>query len=138
MIYQRFVEIGRVVYVAKGNDSGKLAVIVDVVDGRRALVDGPSSGVRRSVRNFNDLYLTKFKVAIQHGMRTINVKKAFDEAEIASKFAESVWAKKIANKALKANMTDFDRYKLMRAKQARNRLIRVAMGKIRKTQKAQK
>ncbi|KAK0426292.1 hypothetical protein QR680_009625 [Steinernema hermaphroditum] len=124
MIYQRFVEIGRVVYVAKGNDSGKLAVIVDVVDGRRALIDGPSSDVRRSVRNFNDLYLTKFKVNIQH--------------EIAAKFTESAWAKKIASKALKAQMTDFDRYKLMRAKQARNRLIRVEMGKIRKAHKAQK
>ncbi|TKR92629.1 hypothetical protein L596_007247 [Steinernema carpocapsae] len=138
MIYQRFVEIGRVVYVSKGNDSGKLAVIVDVVDGRRALVDGPSSGVLRSVRNFNDLYLTKFKVAIQHGMRSINVKKAFDEAEIASKFAESAWAKKLAAKATKSQMTDFDRYKLMRAKQARNRLIRIEMGKIRKATKAQK
>ncbi|KAK0426291.1 hypothetical protein QR680_009625 [Steinernema hermaphroditum] len=138
MIYQRFVEIGRVVYVAKGNDSGKLAVIVDVVDGRRALIDGPSSDVRRSVRNFNDLYLTKFKVNIQHGMRSVNVKKAFDDAEIAAKFTESAWAKKIASKALKAQMTDFDRYKLMRAKQARNRLIRVEMGKIRKAHKAQK
>ncbi|TKR76042.1 hypothetical protein L596_017243 [Steinernema carpocapsae] len=116
---------GRVVYVSKGNDSGKLAVIVDVVDESRALIDGPSSGVRRSVRNFNNLHLTKFKTAIQHGMQSINVKKSFDEAQVVSKFAESVCAKKLAAKATKSQMTDFDRYKLMRAKQTRNRLIRV-------------
>lgn len=35
MVYKRMVEIGRVVYVAKGEDDGKLATIVDVVDGNR-------------------------------------------------------------------------------------------------------
>lgn len=37
MIYQKFVEIGRVVYVAKGKDTGKLAVIVNVIDGNKVL-----------------------------------------------------------------------------------------------------
>lgn len=35
MIYNKFVEIGRVVFIAKGKDEGKLAVIVNVVDGNR-------------------------------------------------------------------------------------------------------
>ncbi|VDO46864.1 unnamed protein product [Brugia timori] len=35
MVYKRMVEIGRVVFVAKGDDDGKLAAIVDVVDGNR-------------------------------------------------------------------------------------------------------
>lgn len=35
MVYKRMVEIGRVVFVAKGDADGKLATIVDVVDGNR-------------------------------------------------------------------------------------------------------
>lgn len=35
MVYKRMVEIGRVVFVAKGDGDGKLATIVDVVDGNR-------------------------------------------------------------------------------------------------------
>ncbi|VDK87994.1 unnamed protein product [Litomosoides sigmodontis] len=110
MVYKRMVEIGRVVFVAKGDAGGKLATIVDVVDGNRALIDGPSTGVRRSVRNFKDLHLTKFRIPLRHGMRTKN----------------------------KTKMTDFDRFKLMRAKQLRNRLVRLQVAKLRKTRKAEK
>lgn len=35
MVYKRMVEIGRIVYIANGANSGKLAAIVNVVDGNR-------------------------------------------------------------------------------------------------------
>lgn len=35
VIYHKFVEIGRVVYIAKGTQQGKLAVIVNVIDGNK-------------------------------------------------------------------------------------------------------
>lgn len=35
MVCKRMVEIGRVVFIAKGDGNGKLAAIVDVVDGNR-------------------------------------------------------------------------------------------------------
>lgn len=41
MIYSKFVEIGRVAFIAKGKDAHKLAVIVDVVDENRVGI--PSS-----------------------------------------------------------------------------------------------
>uniref|UniRef100_A0AC34GE80 KOW domain-containing protein n=1 Tax=Panagrolaimus sp. ES5 TaxID=591445 RepID=A0AC34GE80_9BILA len=50
MIFTKFVEIGRVVYISKGKNEGKLAVIVNVVDGNKVLLDGPSTDVIRSVR----------------------------------------------------------------------------------------
>ncbi|EFO24864.1 60S ribosomal protein L14 [Loa loa] len=138
MVYKRMVEIGRVVFVAKGDGDGKLAAIVDVVDGNRALIDGPSTGVKRSVRNFKDLHLTKFRIPLRHGMRTRNVKKAFDAEKISEKWTETSWAQKLAKKEIKAKMTDFDRFKLMRAKQLRNRLVRLQVAKLRKTKKAEK
>ena len=35
MIYMKLVEIGRVVFITKGKDEGKLAVIVNVLDSNR-------------------------------------------------------------------------------------------------------
>jgi large subunit ribosomal protein L14e len=35
MIYNKYVELGRVVFIAKGKEEGKLAVVVNVVDGNR-------------------------------------------------------------------------------------------------------
>uniref|UniRef100_A0A914WRI0 Large ribosomal subunit protein eL14 n=1 Tax=Plectus sambesii TaxID=2011161 RepID=A0A914WRI0_9BILA len=134
-MYQRLVQIGRVVYLTKGPDAGKLAVIVDIVDGNRALIDGPCSGVARKVVNFKSLQLTKFDVNIRHSMRTGNVKKAWEEAKISEGWGKSLWAKKIAQRALQSNMNDFDRFKLMKAKQMRSRIIRTEMGKLKKTQK---
>ena len=37
--YSRFVEIGRVAYIAYGPDAGKLVAIVDVIDQSRVSVD---------------------------------------------------------------------------------------------------
>ncbi|EJD74385.1 60S ribosomal protein L14, variant [Loa loa] len=105
---------------------------------RKALIDGPSTGVKRSVRNFKDLHLTKFRIPLRHGMRTRNVKKAFDAEKISEKWTETSWAQKLAKKEIKAKMTDFDRFKLMRAKQLRNRLVRLQVAKLRKTKKAEK
>ena len=61
MPFSRYVEIGRVAYVAHGDDKGKLVTIVDVIDQNRALVDGPCSGVTRKDLNFKALHLQPLK-----------------------------------------------------------------------------
>merc|ERR1712071_495078 len=105
---QKLVQVGRVAYVAYGPDKGKLITIVDLIDTNRALVDGPTTGVRRQSMNIKSLYLTKFRVRIPHSAR-----------------------ERTFNKAIKEKMTDFDRFKLMRAKQARNNMIKLEIGKLR-------
>ncbi|GFS20011.1 60S ribosomal protein L14-like [Elysia marginata] len=137
MPYERFVEIGRVAYVAHGDDKGKLIAIVDVIDHNRALVDGPCSGVNRKDMNFKALHLTQFKIKIGPSARTGTVRKAWEKAEIDQKWSETTWAKKLANVEKRANLTDFDRFKLMKAKQSRNRLINIEFGKLRKAARKQ-
>ena len=39
MVFQRFVEVGRVAYVSFGPHAGKLVAIVDVIDHNWSLVD---------------------------------------------------------------------------------------------------
>lgn len=65
--YTRFVEVGRVCLVNYGPDHGRLCVIVDVVDGNKALVDGPRAvtGVARQIMPFKRLSLTDLKCNIK-------------------------------------------------------------------------
>ena len=37
-VFRRFVEVGRVAYIATGRNKGKLCVIVDVIDQRRVKI----------------------------------------------------------------------------------------------------
>jgi large subunit ribosomal protein L14e len=39
-------------------------------------------------------------------------------------------AKGLARQKVRANLTDFDRFKLMRLKQARNRIVKAELGKM--------
>uniref|UniRef100_A0A1I7U6B0 Large ribosomal subunit protein eL14 n=1 Tax=Caenorhabditis tropicalis TaxID=1561998 RepID=A0A1I7U6B0_9PELO len=135
MVFNRVVQIGRVVFIASGDDQGKLATIVNVIDGNRVQVDGPSSGVARTVRNLKDLHLTKFVLKVRVGQRSKGVQKAFDDAKVTENFQKTLWAKKIAQRAIRAKLTDFERYKLMKAKQMRNRIVRVELAKLKKAQK---
>lgn len=56
------VQLGRVVYVNYGEHAGKLAVVVDIVDGKRVVVDGPTSGIARQIMATKRMALTRFKV----------------------------------------------------------------------------
>ena len=89
------VEIGRVVLVTRGPDTGKICAIVDVVDQNRVLVDGPSSGVKRQALSFTEIALTKFRIQIPHGTGSRFVKKVWDGDEVEKKFSETRKAKQL-------------------------------------------
>jgi len=124
MSHERFVQVGRVALVAEGPDEGKLCTIVDVIDANRALVDGPNTGVKRKAANFKHLHLTKFTLPLRPSARTRTVKKAWAASKVADEWNNTVWAKKLKARKLREQLSDFDRFKLMKAKQARNRLVR--------------
>lgn len=114
-----YVEIGRVVVVNYGDLAGKLAVIIDVVDQARALVDGPATltGVSRQTIPFRNLSLTNIKLEIPRAVRTGTLTKAFVKADVQGQFAKTAWAKKQARFAQRANLGDFDRFKLQLLRQ---------------------
>ncbi|XP_034831084.1 large ribosomal subunit protein eL14 [Maniola hyperantus] len=121
MPFERYVEPGRVALVADGPLKGKLVSVVDVINQTRALVDGPGSGVPRQQIRLNQLHLTKFRLKYSFTAPTRVVRKAWTEEKLNEKWAESQWAKNLANKEKRAQMTDFDRFKLTSARVKRNR-----------------
>ena len=58
------------------------------------------------------------------------VREAWEKADIKAKCAATRWAKKIEAREEKAKMTD--RYKVMKARKMRNRLIKLEVKKLQK------
>jgi len=136
MVYKKFIEIGGVVFISSGPNSGKLAAVVNVIDQNRLLVDGPCNSVPRCVVNMKNIQLTKFQIKIPYGARTGTVKKAWEKSNVNESWSETLWAKKIASKARKATLTDFDRFRLMKLKQKRSRIIAAELSKLKKQAKS--
>ena len=137
MPYTRFVQVGRVAYIAYGPEKGKLCCITNVIDQTRVLVDGPSSHVRRQALNIKSLHLTKYLLKLLPGARSATVKKAWDANEVNKKWQESRWYKKLQSKHLRSQTTDFERFKILRAKQAYNRVLNQEYNRLKKKTKVQ-
>uniref|UniRef100_A0A8B9IJJ3 Large ribosomal subunit protein eL14 n=1 Tax=Anser cygnoides TaxID=8845 RepID=A0A8B9IJJ3_ANSCY len=95
---------------------GSFHVMKRFLDPGKALVDGPCSGVRRQAMPFKCMQLTDFVIKFPHSARQKFVRRAWEKENINEKWAATRWAKKIEARAKKAKMTDFDRYKVMKAK----------------------
>ena len=123
MGFKRFVEVGRVAFINYGPDEGKLAVIIDIVDQNKCLVDGPSSGVARQVIPYKRIALTDFVIKIQRNAREKTLKKAWSEADIDAKWEATSWAKKLSSRKKRASLNDFDRFKVMVARKQKSAII---------------
>merc|ERR1719284_510133 len=75
------------------------------------------------------LSLTDFQVKMPRGAREKTLKKALEEGEVMKKWSESSWAKKVAAKKARSEMTDFDRFKLMVAKKRRSKEVKKSLKK---------
>merc|ERR1712113_117402 len=134
MVYRTFVEAGRVAFINFGEDYGKLVVIVDFADQNRALIDGED--FPRVLYPIKRLTLTKLVVPISRGARTGTLKKATDNFELAKKWAETPTAKKLAMRETRANLTDFERFKVMRNRKRRASQVRKLASKVISKKKA--
>merc|ERR1712062_580239 len=127
MPFQRHIEVGRVAVLNDGADKGKIAAIVDVIDQNRVLLDGPCTGVTRKAYRIKNLHLTPLVTKFPFSARSKVVREAWVKDDISKKWEESAWAKRMAMKAKRKGLTDFDRFKLMKAKSARNKILAKAV-----------
>ena len=115
MVFSRFVELGRVVLIKSGPFASKLAVIVEILDHNRVLVDGPQAitGVPRQVLNLKTMQLTSFVVnKVTRGMTHEKLCLRFTQDAILKRFSKTHEGKAIARRQLREKMTDFDRFRV--------------------------
>ncbi|KAH6630432.1 ribosomal protein L14-domain-containing protein [Chaetomium sp. MPI-SDFR-AT-0129] len=128
----RRVEVGRVLKL----ENGSLATIVEIIDHKRALVDGPSDDEKlatpRGIVSFSRALLTPIVVEkLPRGARSTTVKKAWEASGVDAKWKESNWAKKQLQQERRQSLTDFDRFKVLRLKKQRRFEERKALAKVR-------
>ena len=126
MVFRRFVEVGRVIIINYGPLTGKLAVIVDILTTTKVLVQGLKGGVRRQELSLRRVTLTDDKIDIKRGAKREEVLKAIESYGLEEKFKKSTFAKKVELRQKRANLTDFDRFKVMRLRQKRAVLRHIA------------
>jgi large subunit ribosomal protein L14e len=118
----RLVEVGRVVLFSKPSPyEGRIAVIVEIVDHKRVLVDGPSEteakAVPRHAAALANLALTPIVVEkLPRGIGNGPLKKKWEEFEVEKKWEEGAFAKNRSKSAKRRALNDFERFKVMRLK----------------------
>jgi large subunit ribosomal protein L14e len=139
----KLVEVGRVVLIRRGPYTGKLATIVEIIDHKRVclestntkrerknkvanglvqvLIDGPSTQEEKTVPRhslaLSHATLTPFVIPkLPRAAGTGPVRKLWEKEDIDNKWASSTWAKKTAQSERRKNLTDFERFKVLRLK----------------------
>ena len=127
MVFKRFIEVGRVIIINYGPYTGKLAVIVDVLTTTKILVQGVKGGVRRQELSLNRVTLTDEKIDIKRNAKKEAVAKALSDIKVEEKIKKSKLGQKVQLREKRANLTDFDRFKIMRLRQKRSVLRHLAV-----------
>ncbi|KAI0318364.1 ribosomal protein L14-domain-containing protein [Amylostereum chailletii] len=117
-----------VVLLKSGPQTGKIAVIAEIIDHNRAIIDGPTTGVPRQSFAYRHLTLTPLTVAkLPRAAGTGVVKKYLEKEGIVAKWANSSWAKKRASVEARRSLSDFDRFQVMLQKKQRRDRVRKAV-----------
>ncbi|KAF8156558.1 ribosomal protein L14-domain-containing protein [Crassisporium funariophilum] len=128
--FKRFVEVGRVVLLKAGPYAGNIAVITEIMDHNRAIIDGPSTGVPRQSYPFKHLTLTPHALTkLPRAAGSGVVKKQLEKEGTVEKWNKSSWAKKRAAVEARRSLNDFARFGVMLAKKQRRDVVRKAVSK---------
>ncbi|CAD8088747.1 unnamed protein product [Paramecium sonneborni] len=134
MVLTKFVEVGRVVKINYGPQEGRLATIVEILNDKRVLIDGPTTGVQRQVIPIRRLTLTKFNLkGATRGARTGVITKAIKKSDPFAQYAQTLAAKKVAKKVLRAKLNDFDRFRVMILRKRRSALLSTQLKTLKKS-----
>ncbi|KAI9511019.1 ribosomal protein L14-domain-containing protein [Russula earlei] len=123
--FNRFVEVGRVVLLKAGRYAGHIAVIVEIIDHNRAIIDGPTTGVPRQAFPYRHLTLTPLTISkLPRNAGSGTVKKYVDKSGIVTKWESTAWAKKRAAAEKRRTLSDFERFQVMLHKKSRRDKVR--------------
>ncbi|WFD31195.1 hypothetical protein MSPP1_002229 [Malassezia sp. CBS 17886] len=128
--FKRYVEVGRVVLLNEGAHKDQLAVIIEIVDQNRAIIDATVSGGSRDVLRYRAMTLTPYTIKVPRGASSAVVKKAFSNSGVDGRWARSSWAKTIRAREARKKTTDFERFHVQVLKKERRRLVGAAVKKV--------
>jgi len=131
---ETLLRLGRVVYINYGPLSGKIAIVVDIINQNRVVVDGPGLGVERQVVSIKRVSLTKYllsdyKMSDSQG----DLKKQIEKFDLLKRFNSCGIGKKMVQQQKRRELTDFERFKVLVLRRKLSRAVRTNINKNRKT-----
>ncbi|KAF8535936.1 ribosomal protein L14-domain-containing protein, partial [Trichophaea hybrida] len=124
----RRVEVGRLVLLNNGPSAGQLAVIVEIIDHKRVLIDSPDTTVARQSFPLAHVSLTSIVIpSLPRGARTAIVSKIWENQSIDEQWSNSAFAKRINSNNRRSALNDFDRFKVMVLRKQRRFEVRKAL-----------
>merc|ERR1711976_378264 len=130
---ETLLSIGRVVYINFGELAGKIAVVVDIVNQNRVVIDGPGLDVDRQVVSVKRLELTKFLLS-EYNMNDSRgeLKKKIEKFNLLNRFMSCGLGKRMKKQQRRRNLTDFERFKVLVLRRKLSRVVRTNINKNRK------
>lgn len=116
-----------------GPCSGKIAIIAEIIDHNRVIIDGPTTSVPRQSFPFKHLALTSLKLTkLPRGAGTGTIRKQVEKEALVEKWDKSSWAQKRAAVDKRRSLNDFGRFRVMLAKKQRRDIVRKTLAKAKK------
>lgn len=130
---EMLLELGRVVYINYGPMAGRAAVVVDIVNGSKVVIDGPSLGVERQVISCRRLELTRFRLSnLTTTDKRSQLQKKIEDFGLEKRFNSCGVGKRIAKQKKRASLGDFERFKAMVLRRQLSKTVRTHVNKNRK------
>merc|ERR1712080_89898 len=109
---------------------GKLAVVIDIVDENRIVVDGPTTGVDRQVIPAKRIALTRFRIkSVLRNQKVSVLKKNIEAFNLNKRWSETAFAKRLEQAKIRAGLTDFQRHTAMVLRRQLSKAVRTWVNK---------
>jgi len=119
-----------VVLLKSGPCAGKIAVIAEIIDHNRAIIEGPTTSVPRQAFPYRHLTLTPLTLTkLPRAASSGVIKKQLEKEATVEKWNKSAWAQKMAQAEKRRSLNDFQRFRVMLAKKARRDGVRKTLAK---------
>ncbi|SCM04170.1 60S ribosomal protein L14, putative [Plasmodium chabaudi chabaudi] len=113
LLFNRYVEPGRLCLIEYGPYAGKLCFVVDIITITRVIVDGAGiTGVPKTIMPIKRLKLLKQRVKINANAKTGMLKKEVEKSKVLEEFNKSNLGKKIMIKKKRDKATDYERFQI--------------------------
>merc|ERR1711973_35290 len=117
---KKLVELGRVVHVTTGPSAGEIGAIVDIIDAKRMLVDGPRMP-RREIK-LKDMFLTRIMLKYNDVPSQKALLAMWEKNLVDARYQRTEHAKRLEKKAKRAACTDFEYFKVRCAARAASKI----------------
>lgn len=117
---KKLVELGRVVHVTTGPNAGHIGAIVDIIDAKRMLVDGPK--MPRCEIKLKDMFLTRIVLKYNDVPSPKALMAMWEKNMVDFRYQRTEHAKRLEKKAKRAACTDFEYFKVRCAARAANKI----------------